>query len=57
MGNEVTMTPQQEVAIDNLIAWVAAWRRENVGQATIPVVVAAEQAIYEFGGPKPPWRD
>ena len=50
------MNPQQEVAINNLIAWVAVWRSENVGQATIPVVVAAEHAIEMFGGPKPPWR-
>ena len=51
------MTPAQQAAINNLTHWVALWRSQNVGQATPPVVVAAEHAIEAFGGPTPPWRE
>lgn len=38
------MNPTQ-VAINNLAHWVDQFKRENVGKATPPVVVAAEYLL------------
>lgn len=51
------MNKEQGAAINNLMHWVAQWRKDNVGKATPQVVVAAEHLIHTFGGPKPPWRE
>lgn len=51
------MTAAEKAAINNLIHWIAQWRKDHPGEATPPVIVAAEHAAQVFGGPVPPWRE